>query len=619
MKTVEKHEKYLGLATVAGRSKKELFSTIKERVRKKLSGWKERNMSAAAREILIKSVAQAQLTYVMSVFRVPEGIIDEVHSMIMRFWWGQKGTEKRIPWLAREKLVCPKAEGGIGFRDLRGFNNALLARQLWNLHQRPGSLIARMMKAKYYKNGTALEANVGYRPSFVWRSLMSAQEFLCSGLRWRIGNGDLVRIWGDRWLPDVPGFFVQSPPMGLPVDSKVSELIDANTEQWDAVLIESCFPTAMAESILRIPVRGISDPDRLIWASSKTGSYEVREGYRVWLKEFMSDRGLQPIGEANMWKTIWSMKTPPKVRHFMWRFARVSLATGDQVSMRSERRGDDCPFCNLRETQVHLFGECSWVCRIWRASTLAKWFEMRDDKGCLEWVARVAQTATAEEFADWSVLLWFLWKERNAHLFNGAKLAEEEIVVRAQAYLDDYRQYQETLENSPGPVMAKTWQRPATGKIKVNVDAGVVDGGLGLGVVIRDDRGRFVLAAAKKVRYGGDPEMGEALAGEFGLLLVRQHHLGSPVLETDCLTLVGKLSTAREVHTEVGVICRSICKLMEEIGGGEWRHVSRMANEAAHKMAHVNTRWNEAEVWFDRPPMCLLDQLKLDDVTVSSD
>ncbi|CAL1408857.1 unnamed protein product [Linum trigynum] len=127
MKTVEKHDKYLGLATVAGRPKKELFSTIKERVRKKLSGWKERNMSAAAREVLIKSVAQAQLTYAMSVFRVLEGVIDEVHGMIMRFWWGQKGTEKRIPWLAREKLVCPKAEGGIGFRDLRGFNTALLA------------------------------------------------------------------------------------------------------------------------------------------------------------------------------------------------------------------------------------------------------------------------------------------------------------------------------------------------------------------------------------------------------------------------------------------------------------------------------------------------------------
>ncbi|CAN0838543.1 hypothetical protein LINGRAHAP2_LOCUS2210 [Linum grandiflorum] len=49
------------------------------------------------------------------------------------------------------------------------------------MYQRPTSLIAKMMKAKYYKNSSLLEANLGYRPSFIWWSLMSTQEFLCQG------------------------------------------------------------------------------------------------------------------------------------------------------------------------------------------------------------------------------------------------------------------------------------------------------------------------------------------------------------------------------------------------------------------------------------------------------
>ncbi|CAL1383059.1 unnamed protein product [Linum trigynum] len=212
MKTVEMHDKYLGLATEAGRSKKELFVELKDRIWKKLKGWKEKTMSAAAREVMIKSVAQAQLTYVMSVFRIPEGIIEEINNLMLNFWWDQRGSERRAHWVKNEELVLPKEEGGLGFRDLRGFNTALLAKQLWRLHKRPTSLAARIMKAKYHKKESVLEAVCGHNPSFIWRSITSAQDFFHSGLRWRIGNGTEVRIWGDKWIPMEQGWFVPSPP-----------------------------------------------------------------------------------------------------------------------------------------------------------------------------------------------------------------------------------------------------------------------------------------------------------------------------------------------------------------------------------------------------------------------
>ncbi|CAI0422062.1 unnamed protein product [Linum tenue] len=188
--------------------------------------------------------------------------------------------------------------------------------------------------------------------------------------------------------------------------------------------------------------------------------------------------------------------------------------------------------------------------------------------------------------------------------------------MKACSILDEYRQRQDREEVVAGVQSEGRWKRPIEGRIKVNTDAGSFTDGGGLGVVIRDHAGRFLLAAAKKIRGVPNPELNEALAAELGLQLVIQHRLGVPILELDCLTVVKSIREAETIHTELGTICQSIRRLLDSIPGGSIEHVSRKANEAAHIMAHSETRWNMAEVWFDRPPIFLVDQLRLDDVVM---
>ena len=51
---IKQHEKYLGLSSLVGRNKKNSF---KEKLAKKLAGWREKLLLKAGKEILIKVVA----------------------------------------------------------------------------------------------------------------------------------------------------------------------------------------------------------------------------------------------------------------------------------------------------------------------------------------------------------------------------------------------------------------------------------------------------------------------------------------------------------------------------------------------------------------------------------
>lgn len=80
--------KYLGIPLFILRNKKDSFSVLKERIFAKVTGWKARLLSQAARTTLIKSVLNAIPTYIMSLFLIPKSLCAEIDSVLRKFWWG---------------------------------------------------------------------------------------------------------------------------------------------------------------------------------------------------------------------------------------------------------------------------------------------------------------------------------------------------------------------------------------------------------------------------------------------------------------------------------------------------------------------------------------------------
>ena len=102
-------------------------------------------LSTGGKEVLIKSVAQAIPLYIMSIFELPDSLINNMHRILNEFWWGNGNKRNPIRWINWERLFVSKFKGGLRFRHLGIFNKALLAKQGWRLIKHPDSLMARVL------------------------------------------------------------------------------------------------------------------------------------------------------------------------------------------------------------------------------------------------------------------------------------------------------------------------------------------------------------------------------------------------------------------------------------------------------------------------------------------
>ncbi|XP_057451835.1 uncharacterized protein LOC130743612 [Lotus japonicus] len=281
VKAVECYDKYLGLPTIIGKSKTQIFSFVKDRVWKKLKGWKEKSLSRAGREVLVKAVDQSIPSYVMSCFLLPDGI-----------WWGGDVTKRGMHWLSWKSLCKSKDRGGIGFRDFKKFNMALVAKNRWRLLNCPDSLLGKVFKAVYYPRDTIFTAKKGCRPSYAWSSVLRSGQALRKGGMWRVGDGKTIRAWQDKWVPgNSPLVFSETLAQDLGI-TKVSDLLLPGSLAWNKHLIVfmCCPPTA--NSIMAVPLPLFPQQDIFFWPMTPNGFYSTKTGYQFLQMEEESAAGM---------------------------------------------------------------------------------------------------------------------------------------------------------------------------------------------------------------------------------------------------------------------------------------------------------------------------------------
>lgn len=170
----------------------------------------------------------------------------------------------------------------MGFKDLRTFNKALLAKQGWRLMQNEDSLLYEIFKARYFPLGKFLDSTLGINPSYVWKCIWEVKEKLAQECRWRVGNRRVIKIQNDICIPGFRQLIQSINENEIEnKEAKVEELIDNQTKWWDVSKVRNLLTPAAANEVLKIILNPRKQEDKQVWAYENDGKFSVRTAYRL--------------------------------------------------------------------------------------------------------------------------------------------------------------------------------------------------------------------------------------------------------------------------------------------------------------------------------------------------
>lgn len=166
----------------------------------------------------------------MSIEKLNNKTMDALNSSMRRFLWGKVGRDIYLAMIAWDKVCQTHEEGGLGIKNLKAFNTALLEILVWQLGAVQDRIWVKIVKAKYYPNGTLLETKVTRNTSSLWKALQECKVRVAQRVKWEIGDGRDIELKGQPWFE---GWDDQRVPALTTGTLKVAELYNHQTKQRD--------------------------------------------------------------------------------------------------------------------------------------------------------------------------------------------------------------------------------------------------------------------------------------------------------------------------------------------------------------------------------------------------
>ncbi|XP_019175652.1 PREDICTED: uncharacterized protein LOC109170972 [Ipomoea nil] len=502
--------------------------------------------------------------------------------------------------MAWDRLSKPKVAGGLGFKDLKAFNLAMLGKQAWRFLTKPESLVTKVYKARYFPKSNFIDAIVGNSPSYCWRSIMAAHDLVCGGIRRRIGNGQTTLIGKDPWLLDLD-YKIHTDLPGNIYEARVSGLIDQDTRTWDLDILNDIFDPIDVNRIRRVPVCPDYE-DTWYWYKEHNGSYSVKSAYRAVVGEIQNNTGF------NKWNALWKLDVPPRWKTFLWRALSGILPTTTALAIRRVDVSLACPMClDFNEDVMHCLLECQYACRVWNESCI----DISSVVGgsFVEWFQNAMTVLTKENLTQIVAVLYHLWIARNSVVWEGSMKMPKMLWCSAKATLTAW-----VAARSPTPPTAQQQchavipQGPAC---FVDAAWSQMSRTAAFGAVMLDGSGCFVAETSGRLPFCENAITAEALACMEALSWLKDRQVTEITIHTDCSVLQSYLSRiGSQPRSYVGIVVHECQVLTAQYNSCQFHFIPRRLNIIAHTLASLVSDQNITMYWDDVPPDAIIPHLQ---------
>ena len=170
----------------------------------------------------------------------------------------------------------------------------------------------------------------------------------------------------------------------------------------------------------------------------------MKSAYRL-VREIEAEGGnascLAPTKLHGVWKGVWRMNLPNRIKHFAWKACNIILAIKESIFRRKITANNLCEDCGRHvETSMHLLCFCNCSIEVWSSCKLSLPFNVQESWSFLDtfsrlWICWETQQGMLEK---WVLICWGIWKSQNEVQHGGKKRPGPVIVRNALRLLEDY-------------------------------------------------------------------------------------------------------------------------------------------------------------------------------------
>ena len=166
-----------------------------------------------------------------------------------------------------------------------------------------------------------------------------------------------------------------------------------------------------------------------------------------------------------------------------------------------------------------------------------------------------------------------------------------------------------------------TWTAPNVGWLKANWDMAINkdQGRVGISVIIRDEKGRVVVAMSRTRLGLLEPTTGEALGAFQATRLILELGWHNIILEGDAKQIVVAINSDTSMWSKYGQLVDEPRHLLHTLYRWKCSFISREANEATHKLAKAAATDISDIIWRDQISNYINNIVLIEQLTLSVD